>query len=151
MFQTGSYIVPSFAMAHWGIAYCNGVNYNMPKMLENVLPCGKDAYEFSRSAYKLRMSRECSLTPVEEALIDALQCRYCFPYTDEDVARMNVEYVDAMQDVYRRYPDDVDVACLFAEALMMLRPWKLWDIVTGTMQCCSCHGWIQFSNCMNVV
>ena len=33
--------------------------------------------------------------------------------------------------VYRAYPDDLDVAALFAEALMNLTPWALWDQATG--------------------
>ena len=31
-----------------------------------------------------------------------------------------------MREVSRRYPDDLDAATLFAEALMNLRPWDLW-------------------------
>ena len=31
-----------------------------------------------------------------------------------------------MREVHRAHPDDPDVACLTAEALMQLRPWKLW-------------------------
>ena len=36
-----------------------------------------------------------------------------------------------MRDVYRAHPDDLDVAALFAEALMNRTPWQLWDIKTG--------------------
>ena len=31
-----------------------------------------------------------------------------------------------MQEVYERYPDNNDVAALYVEALMNLKPWKLW-------------------------
>ena len=30
-----------------------------------------------------------------------------------------------------RFGDDLDVAALFAEALMNRTPWQLWDIATG--------------------
>jgi tetratricopeptide (TPR) repeat protein len=43
----------------------------------------------------------------------------------------NAGYADAMREVYRAYPDDVDVAALFADALMNLTPWALWDTATG--------------------
>jgi len=33
--------------------------------------------------------------------------------------------------VYRAFPDDLDVAALFADALMNLTPWALWDQITG--------------------
>jgi hypothetical protein len=36
-----------------------------------------------------------------------------------------------MEEVYRRFPDDLDVATLYADALMNLTPWALWDVFTG--------------------
>jgi tetratricopeptide (TPR) repeat protein len=32
-----------------------------------------------------------------------------------------------MREVKKRYPDDLDAATLFAESLMDMHPWKLWD------------------------
>jgi hypothetical protein len=32
-----------------------------------------------------------------------------------------------MRGVYERFPEDLDVAALYADALMNLKPWKLWD------------------------
>ena len=36
------------------------------------------------------------------------------------------DYADAIQPVYQEFPNDPDVAALYAESLMMLAPWKLW-------------------------
>jgi tetratricopeptide (TPR) repeat protein len=36
-----------------------------------------------------------------------------------------------MREVYLSHPGDPDVAALFADALMNLTPWALWDIATG--------------------
>lgn len=36
-----------------------------------------------------------------------------------------------MGEVYRRHPDDVDIAALYADALLNLTPWQLWDRWTG--------------------
>ena len=33
-----------------------------------------------------------------------------------------------MRAMVAKYPDDVDAATLFAESLMMLRPWQLWSL-----------------------
>ena len=33
--------------------------------------------------------------------------------------------------VYAEHPDDLDVAALYADALMNLTAWQLWDITTG--------------------
>jgi tetratricopeptide (TPR) repeat protein len=35
-------------------------------------------------------------------------------------------YADAMRDVVRRFPNDLDAATMYAEALMDLRPWNYW-------------------------
>jgi hypothetical protein len=42
-----------------------------------------------------------------------------------------VAYADAMRSVYRDHPDDLDVALLFADALMSVSPRALWDLDTG--------------------
>ena len=36
-------------------------------------------------------------------------------------------YSDAMGELSKRFPDDLDVATLYAESLMNLRPWRLYD------------------------
>ena len=37
----------------------------------------------------------------------------------------------AMRTAYQRFPDDLDVAALFAESLMNVTPWQMWDLPTG--------------------
>src|SRR5690606_11639992 len=46
-------------------------------------------------------------------------------------AEWNDAYAAAMRGVYERFPDDPDVATLFAEALINRTPWQLWDIAAG--------------------
>lgn len=41
-------------------------------------------------------------------------------------------YADAMRKVYEKYPDDPDVAYCFAESLMVLNAWQLYEFPTGT-------------------
>ena len=36
-----------------------------------------------------------------------------------------------MREAYRVHPSDLDVVALFADALLNLTPWALWDLVTG--------------------
>ena len=36
-----------------------------------------------------------------------------------------------MQTVYEEFGDDLDVATLYADALMNLTPWNLWNLFTG--------------------
>src|SRR2546425_6356883 len=55
--------------------------------------------------------------------MDALSKRYS-ANAEADVEPMQVAYKDAMKDLVRRYPQDVDAAVLYAESLMDLHPWK---------------------------
>ena len=45
---------------------------------------------------------------------------------ERDRAVLDRAYADAMRDVVRRFPGDLDAATLFADAMMNLRPWALW-------------------------
>ncbi|WP_223538717.1 tetratricopeptide repeat protein, partial [Pseudomonas sp. BF-R-12] len=49
----------------------------------------------------------------------------------EQLFTWNDAYAASMRDVYKAFPDDPDVAALFAEALIDRTPWLLWDLKTG--------------------
>lgn len=70
-------------------------------------------------------------TPTERALVEALLARYPRPEAAADCTVWNLPYAEAMRGVYELAPDDVDVATLYADALMNLTPWRLWDLRTG--------------------
>ena len=69
--------------------------------------------------------------PVERALVEALGRRYQANDPSADLVGWNADYAEAMREVYRAHPDELDVAALFADALMNLTPWALWDRYTG--------------------
>ncbi|MCZ6765787.1 MAG: tetratricopeptide repeat protein [bacterium] len=120
-FEKATELEPDFAMAYWGIAYALGPNYNNPVMESEA---SKRAYESIEAA----IARKDGVSGVERDLIDALAKRYEWPIPEdrEDRAPLDTLYADAMQGVYERHPDDADVAALYAEAIMQLRPWHLW-------------------------
>ena len=73
-----------------------------------------------------------SANPAERALIAALARPLPGAARPaEDCPRWNDAYADAMRAVYAGFRDDLDVAALFAEALMNRTPWQLWDLTTG--------------------
>ena len=124
---------PSCAMAYWGIAYALGPNYNKPWVffddddLRNTVARTHQAV--ARAHAVAGPAR-----PVERALIDALAHRYPVARVTDAPARTpvwNARYADAMAVVYRDFGDDPDVAALYADALMNLTPWQLWDLRTG--------------------
>ncbi|MBD9591027.1 hypothetical protein IB254_28480 [Pseudomonas sp. PDM03] len=120
------------AMAYWGIAYASGPNYNKrwDAFIEQEL---KDAVAQARLATRTALAHCDSAKPVEQALIRALEQRYQADAADsvEQLFTWNDAYAASMRDVYKAFPDDPDVAALFAEALIDRTPWLLWDLTTG--------------------
>ncbi|KAJ5568541.1 hypothetical protein N7450_011027 [Penicillium hetheringtonii] len=121
----------SCAMAYWGLAYTLGPNYNQPWEFfgANLPAVVKRTYDASRKAQSLAAKA----SPVEQALITAIQARYHSdkPASMEQYALQNKAYAEAMEIAYETFSDDLDVAVVFADSLTSLTPWKLWDLVTG--------------------
>ena len=129
-FQKAAAADPGFAFAQWGIAFAAGPNYNKPWEAFDEADMSHSlniAYQAAGQAMVLKDSA----SDVEQALIEALQHRHPVDKPAENMEAWNQAYADAMREVYRRFPDDLDVASLFAEALMNLTPWQLWDLPTG--------------------
>jgi tetratricopeptide (TPR) repeat protein len=108
---------PNLAIAHWGIALVNGQNYNAPEFPELL----KMAKEHLKTAESLSSKA----APSEQALIVALGKRYDDSIGDS--AAREKAYSDAMSQVSAKFPDDLDIATLYAESMMNLTPWQLWS------------------------
>ncbi|TGO48978.1 hypothetical protein BCON_0224g00050 [Botryotinia convoluta] len=120
----------SCAMAYWGLAYALGPNYNKPWETfdeSDLKTTVQRTYKASRQAKE----NAASATTLEQALIDAIQFRYPCDYLVKDYSVQNRAYADAMESVYKQRSDSLDVATLYADAMMNLSPWQLWDLHTG--------------------
>ena len=71
------------------------------------------------------------LTVWGKVLILAIKHRYPTDASIEDFGHWNDTYAEAMRLVYQSFSDDLDICCLFAEAIMNRTPWALWDLKTG--------------------
>ncbi|KAJ5292032.1 hypothetical protein N7478_001283 [Penicillium angulare] len=121
---------PKCAMAYWGKAFSLGPNYNKPWKLfdgEDLSATTTRAYDAIEEAKRFAHLE----TPVEQALIKALQYRYPQKDPVEDCTIWNKEYANAMGSVYKGFPHDLDVITLYCDALMNLTPWSMWDLKTG--------------------
>ena len=113
-----------FALAHWGIAYAAGPNYN--KQWDafdqaDLHASLRRAYEATQRALELSTrgptssatwsTRSASATPAPSRRTISLPGR---------------QLRGAMRPVYRRHPDDLDVAALYGDALMNVSAWSLW-------------------------
>ena len=117
-FQEAARLDPKLAMAWWGIALVNGPHINNPMVDE---AHAKTAWEALAEANK----RLEGASPVEKALIKALGARYAMPQPPDRHA-LDEAYATAMAAVFKRFPKDADVAVLYAESLMDVRPWDQW-------------------------
>ena len=123
---------PECAMAHWGVAYAAGPNYNMPWERRDEKMRAETA-ETCRTATLAALALVENATPVERAMINALPARFPQATPDDfDVMRgWNDDFANAMRSIYEAFPQDLDVACIFVEAIMNRTPWRMWDQTTG--------------------
>jgi len=117
-FQQALSIDSNCVMAWWGQAISSGPNINNPQMDEHAKIAAWESLQKAREKVSLA-------SPVEQMLISALSERYTYPAPDDRKA-YDIAYAHSMKEAYTEFPDDPDVAVLYADALMNLRPWDLW-------------------------
>jgi tetratricopeptide (TPR) repeat protein len=118
-FRRAAELDPAAPMPYWGLALAIGPNYNDTAVDENR---AKATYDAVRDAQK----RAANGSATEQDYIRALAKRYASPDPKSDWKQFHLDYSNAMRELVKKYPDDLDAAVLFAESLMMLRPWQLW-------------------------
>lgn len=122
---------PSCALAHWGIAYAIGPNYNKPW---EVFTEDEKSPALARAHTALSAAAETARPgSPEAALTAALAARYPTDPAIEDFAPFNDAFSAAMRPVFAAHPQDLDIAFVFAESLMNRTPWRLWDFHTGAV------------------
>ena len=118
-FKRAAELDPKLAMAYWGMAEAVGPNYNDP--------ADPDRFKQAHDAVEKASVLASNASPNEKAYIAALAQR--FPAdSNADLRHAAEQYRDAMRDVVKQFPDDLDAATLFAEAGMNLHPWGLWHV-----------------------
>ncbi len=117
-FARAAALDPASPMPHWGMSLALGTNIN------DVAPADrlKQGYAHLAEAEK----RKAAGSEVEQGLVAALSERYVADPTGDQMAR-ELAYSNAMGDLSKRFVDDVDVATLYAESMMNLRPWRLYQ------------------------
>ena len=121
---------PNCAMAHWGIAYSAGPNYNRQWQEFDALELPRILTR-TRDAVEKALTLMDNATPIERILIEAIAARHPSNQRPADFREWTEAYANAMRLAYRTHPDDEDVCALFADAAMSRTPWKLWDLTTG--------------------
>jgi len=123
-FRRAAELDPSCAMAWWGLALAHGPHINNMAMDEDSSRAAHEAV--AKAASLLPAAGEEGGDGVEAALVGALARRYAWP-PPEERRKLDEAWADALGAVHERFRGDVDVAVLYAESLMDLRPWDLWS------------------------
>jgi len=124
-FERAAVLDPASPMPHWGMSLALGTNINDIAPAERL----KQGYAHLAEAEK----RKAAGSDVEQGLIAALGKRYVDKpegsspeqFSAAQAAREQA-YSNAMGELAKRFPEDNDVATLWAESRMNLRPWRLY-------------------------
>jgi hypothetical protein len=103
------------AMLYWGEAWALG-SYLNGHMRANKAPLALAAAQKAKELIGNVTSE------VDQALIEAIGVRYVEDFDYDDRRVQDSLYADAMAAVYKRFPDDLEVATLYADALFLLEP-----------------------------
>ncbi|WP_136481353.1 hypothetical protein [Cognatitamlana onchidii] len=109
---------PKCAMAFWGFAYVLGPNYNAGMEPDN--------YERAYKAIQTALTLSKNTTTKEKEFIEAMAMRYA-PEPPQDRHQLDVDYSKALKKLYQKYPKDSEISSLYAESIMNLHPWDLYD------------------------
>jgi tetratricopeptide (TPR) repeat protein len=102
------------AICYWGEAWAWGSYLNAPMNAEEA----PHAYAAAQKAVALKSHA----TAKERALIDAMAVRYVEKFDAARRVEQDRAYADAMKKVSAAYPDDLEIATLYADALFLLEP-----------------------------
>jgi tetratricopeptide (TPR) repeat protein len=116
-FSKAAHLDPGSPMPWWGMALAYGPNIN--DITYTATPKAIEAIHKSDS-----LSSVCTL--FEKGLIRAMKLRYSAD-TSKKRKALDSAYAKAMKELYDKHPDNADAGALYADALMLLHPWDLYD------------------------
>ena len=122
-FKAAQKLDPNCAMCYWGEALSRGPNINVTSD-GKVVMSDNDRLEAFKAIERAKELMSSS-TLKEQDYIIALSSRYNGQVgTDRSV--LDRKYAQSMEELSRKYPDDMDASSLFAESLMNTMPWNYW-------------------------
>lgn len=120
-YQEASRLAPDHPMPYWGIAHAAGPNPN-----SRYAQMPDDPQGAGLAAIEAALARINRATPMEAALINALYVFYDAK-SIPDPRERDRAYLAEMRKLNQQYPDDPDVAALYAGSFMSIRRWDYWD------------------------
>jgi tetratricopeptide (TPR) repeat protein len=120
-YQEASRLSPSHPMPYWGMAHAMGPNPNSRygRMPDDPLGEGLKAITKARALVE-------NASALEAELINALWILYDKVSIQDDHQR-DIAYLAAARALNEKYPEDADIAALYAAAYMCIGRWDYWD------------------------
>ncbi len=120
-YQEASRMDPNHPMPFWGMAHAMGPNPNSRYAQMPDDPKGEGFKAINKALDRINRA-----TPLEAKLIRALYVLYDSK-TIPDKDKRDQAYLSAMRSLNQEYPDDPDIAALYAASYMSIRRWDYWD------------------------
>ena len=120
-FQQASAYDPDHPMPYWGMAHAMGPNPNSRYAQMPDDPKGEGL-----KAIREALARIENASPQEAELIRAMWVAYD-QETHPDRLTRDRAYLAEMRRLNRKYPDDADIAALYATSYMNIGRWDYWD------------------------
>ena len=120
-YQEAARLDPSHPMPYWGMAHAMGPNPNSRYARMPDDPKGEGLKAINNALARIDRA-----SPVEAKLIRAIHVLYNKEAIPDPRARDNA-YLDAMRRLNAEFPDDSDIAALYAGSYMSIGRWDYWD------------------------
>ena len=120
-YQEAARIDPDHPMPFWGMAHAMGPNPNSRYARMPDDPKGEGLKAINNALERIDRA-----SPLEAKLIRALHVLYD-QQTIPDQNDRDQAYLTAMRSLNQEYPDDPDIAALYAASYMSIRRWDYWD------------------------
>ena len=120
-YQEASRMDPDHPMPFWGMAHAMGPNPNSRYALMPDDPKGEGLKAINKAIDRIDRA-----TPLEAKLIRAMHVLYD-KQSIPDKDKRDQAYLRAMRSLNQEYPDDPDIAALYAASYMSIRRWDYWD------------------------
>ncbi len=112
---------PDNPMIYWALALASGPN---PNSRYGKLP--DDPRRQAQQAMKRALELKGSANAKQRALIEATRIRFDFDRFP-DAEQRDLAYLNAMRRLYEGNPRDPDIGTLYADAYMVMEPWRYWN------------------------
>ena len=120
-YQEAARLEPDHPMPYWGMAHAMGPNPNSRYARMPDDPLGEGLKAIKKALERIDMA-----SPLEAKLIRAMSVLYDKETIPNQDAR-DQAYLISMRELNKEFPDDPDIAALYAASYMSIGRWDYWD------------------------